>query len=384
MDRKEESSTLTVTLTMSREIHLLHIGTCSQWRGGENQVLQLALGVGGKGFRSSVAYPKDSGPLAKFCKHFECIPLEENPLLQYIKERSVHILHAHSSAAHRVALNLKARHPPVKLVVHRRVGSFPGSWNWWSRAKYRSPRVDQYIAVSSYIEKLLKKNSISEEKISLIRDGVPLKTFEGVDRSEAREYWLRKLTLRSQWGPAPVGPVLIGSVAALTREKGHLDFLQAASHLKDLNCHFLIAGEGPLDSLLKRKVRELGLTNQVHFLGFVGEIPKLLGALDITVLASTLEGLGTVLIEATAAGSSVIGTNTGGIPDFVKDRETGLLAPPRNPRALAHCLRQLILSEKWRGALQNRALQWAREGFSAERMCNKTILVYEKLLRGKS
>jgi glycosyltransferase involved in cell wall biosynthesis len=93
------------------------------------------------------------------------------------------------------------------------------------------------------------------------------------------------------------------------------------------------------------------------------------------------EGLGVVLLEAMACGSPVIGTNTGGIPDIVKDGETGLLARQKDPGDLADKILRVLLEDELRAKLKRSALCFVRENFSWPSIAEKFKKVYEGALR---
>ena len=94
------------------------------------------------------------------------------------------------------------------------------------------------------------------------------------------------------------------------------------------NVKLLIVGDGPLRENLKFKIKNLKLENKIELLGEVSpdKVPQYLAEADIFVRPSLSEGLGTAFLEAMAVGLPIIGTPVGGIPDFLKDDETGLFA----------------------------------------------------------
>lgn len=106
-----------------------------------------------------------------------------------------------------------------------------------------------------------------------------------------------------------------------------------------------LVGFGPEETRLRRRVAELGLERAVRFTGPVAhsEVPGVLASADLVVLPSVkVEGLGVVLLEALASGTPVVGSEVGGIPDIVRDGETGLLARAGDPGDLAlRCIRLL-------------------------------------------
>jgi glycosyltransferase involved in cell wall biosynthesis len=361
-------------------INVLHIGTDGEWRGGENQIFKLSAGLRSKGVTSFIAYPNDSQALPRFAKTFKSLPLPRDfktavsDIIRFARENNIQILNAHSSKAHKLALAAKKQLGPLfHLIVHRRVCDFP-KYNPFRRAKYFDTRVEKIVAISKAVEKILISGGVPKEKIVLIHDGIELSDFQPQQKTGARMEWRKRLELDDN-------TIAIAVVAALTREKGHDDFLKALTLIKpELRFRAFIAGRGPLEEHLKTAVEKLGLSNRVHFLGFVDDVSGLMNALDIVVLPSYSEGLGTVLIEATAAGCAVIGSNDGGIPEFVRDRVTGLLFNTGDTNELAAQLTQLLNSADLRTRLQKAALKLAEESYSVEKMCSETFLLYKNIL----
>jgi len=105
-----------------------------------------------------------------------------------------------------------------------------------------------------------------------------------------------------------------------------------------------VAGDGPLRGMLKTLAVELGVLNRVEFLGNIAHeaTPEILHSSDIFIRPSRSEGMGTAFIEAMAAELPVIGTAVGGITDFLKDGETGLVCETDNPESIAEQVRRLI------------------------------------------
>jgi glycosyltransferase involved in cell wall biosynthesis len=117
--------------------------------------------------------------------------------------------------------------------------------------------------------------------------------------------------------------------------------------------------------------------------GFRTDIPRLLAAMDIVVLASHLEGLGTSLLDAMAMARPVVATRVGGIPEMVEDGVNGRLVPPRDPAALAGALIELIHRPDERKRMGEAGRARMLEKFSAETMVTATESLYLKILSEK-
>jgi glycosyltransferase involved in cell wall biosynthesis len=166
----------------------------------------------------------------------------------------------------------------------------------------------------------------------------------------------------------------IGVFGVLEPRKGHADLIRACAALTGrwptLSLWIVGGpGAGAFDRYrdeLKCLARELGLGDRVHFVGPRDDIPELMAGMDAVVSASVRsESLPTVLIEACALGVPVLGTDVGGAREIIRHGETGFLAPPGEPEALASNL-ALLLSGAGR-SLADRARAEARTRFAPAR-----------------
>lgn len=163
----------------------------------------------------------------------------------------------------------------------------------------------------------------------------------------------------------------------LLASKGIDVLIRAVSRLQHegIACGLRILGEGPDGARLHALATELAVGN-ISWSGFVDQttMPAEYGAATITVLPTlgAAEGLGLTLVEAQLAGSAVIGSATGGIPEVVRDGETGLLVPPADVDALAAAGRRLLTDDAllerlraggYRHALARFGMQAATEPF---------------------
>jgi glycosyltransferase involved in cell wall biosynthesis len=150
------------------------------------------------------------------------------------------------------------------------------------------------------------------------------------------------------------------TVCRLEPQKAPIALLEgfAAALREQPEWHLAWAGEGSLRTAAEASAAQLGIASRVHFLGSVDDIPCLLRAAELFLLASQWEGTPMAVMEALAAGLPVVATGVGGLPELVEEGETGLLVPPDNPAAFAHAIRALALDADARG----RFAQQARAG----------------------
>lgn len=179
--------------------------------------------------------------------------------------------------------------------------------------------------------------------------------------------------------------VLVGCVAVLRPNKGHLELISAISPLLRMRprLHFVIAGGGsPLFEQLQAQITQCGLTRQIHLLGTRRDVPNVLAGLDVFCLATRQEALGTAFIEAAASGLPVIGTDVGGVGEVIEPGVTGLLVPLDDAQALQQALTQLIDSPELRQKMGQAGQQRILTGnlFSVRALATRTECIYTRWL----
>ena len=367
----------------SKPIRVLHLGTESRWRGGENQIRLLIEGSRDE-VEHFVCYPRGSRGLEVFAAMVPTLALHRSTpssltdvlrVRQWCRERSIDVVDAHSGNAHTIALLALIAGARSKLVVHRRVARRLRR-ALHTRWKYRSARVSRFVAISQFIETTLLEYGVPAERVRVVRSAVPMRTVAPDARVRARH------ALRT-FVDLPDEAFVIGNASALTREKGYQVLIGALADLQARAAtpfHCVIAGDGPLRRELQQQCRELGLADHVTFLGHVDGVTDLLPAFDVLALPSLREGLGTLLLDATLAGCTLVASDVGGIPEIVRHGETGLLVPPDDPSALAGALAALANDRDQRSRLQQRARSWITQEFSVERMVAGNLSVYRSVL----
>jgi len=150
-----------------------------------------------------------------------------------------------------------------------------------------------------------------------------------------------------------------------------------------------IVGNGPERLRLKQKASDLGIENNVLFLGQIphNKLVDYYSTADVFVLPSykkesgETEGLGVVLLEAMACGVPVVGSNVGGIPSIVKHEKTGLLARPRDSEDLSEKICILLENRNLREHVIENARQMVLENFTWETIADKFINLYETIIQ---
>jgi len=291
-------------------------------------------------------------------------------LSRIVKQLKPDVLHAHdphgvAMAALALSMSTQLAKPP--LVAARRV-DFHLRGNSLSRWKYR--QVDCFICASEAIRQMLVGDGVPSARTVTVHEGIDIERVERAEPANLHgEFWL------------PHHAPLVGNVAALVPHKGQRHFVEAA-HLvvqQVPDARFIIAGEGELRPQLERQIKDHHLEKHVILAGFRPDVLSVHKAFDIFVMSSVTEGLGTSLLDAMAAGKPIVGTRAGGIPEVVADGETGILVEPRDHVAMADAIVRLLKDETLRRQMGDAGRARARSLFSAERMVQNTLKVYERV-----
>ena len=188
---------------------------------------------------------------------------------------------------------------------------------------------------------------------------------------------------KAQLGLSPAC-LLVGTVGKIVPIKGHQTLISAAAEVIHVfpSVHFVIVGEGPLESELQRQVKMLSLQDHVHFVKAWGEEAwTWIASFDLFVLPSLNEGMGRVLIEAMALAKPVVASRVGGIPEIVVDGETGILVPPMDPKLMADAIHYLLKDKDQRQRMGEEGKKRADSRLSANTMVMRIERLYQELLR---
>jgi glycosyltransferase involved in cell wall biosynthesis len=235
--------------------------------------------------------------------------------------------------------------------------------------------MDCFIAITKYIQKQAEVNlPMEKDKLKQIYYGVevPAKITSG------RIAQLKvKLEIKRDF--------TIGLLGRLSEFKGQHLLIDAIDKLRaeGIIVNAWIVGEsfevGYLD-YLKKMVRDMQLSHQIHFMDFYDKPLELMSCFDAVVLTTKNETFGLVLIEAMHAGVAVIGSNEGGVPEIIDHGKTGMLFETWSVDELAKAIKKLYLDEPFRKILAAAGQQKAKEKFDLETQYGKTLKIFKELL----
>ena len=181
----------------------------------------------------------------------------------------------------------------------------------------------------------------------------------------------------------PRSTIHIAAIGRLVPVKGHRYFIEAAAYIKKTHkkVYFFIAGDGPLRSSLKQLRDDLGLTNDIEFIGFQRDLSQVYSSLDILVNPSVYESFGNTCLEAMAFEKPVVATRVGGVPEVVIEGDTGLLVPIQDPEKLAEAIIFLLDYPDTAHKMGQAGRERVKKQFTRNRAGNELEEVYETVLR---
>ncbi len=189
-----------------------------------------------------------------------------------------------------------------------------------------------------------------------------------------------RLRTRSSFGFSGDAFILITS-SRFVQKNGMRDVIDALKALPSRVC-FVLCGSGELEESIRKQVAQNGLTNRVLFKGFVQptELPLLMKASDAFIRPSLSEGLGTAFLEAMAARIPVIGTDVGGIKDFLIDGETGFVVVSEDPQSIASAVhRAMALTSDEKNLLVNQCERMVRERYDWDLVATRMRELFTEL-----
>ena len=211
-------------------------------------------------------------------------------------------------------------------------------------------------------------------KVFLIPNGIDLQKFQVSDH---------KLQTDFKFSGQKDNTII--TVSRLVTKNGLGDLIEAFHILNTkyliLDTRLLIIGDGPLLTSLKLKVKSLNLEDKVDFVGQISneKIPQYLAQADIFVRPSLSEGLGTAFLEAIAAGLPIIATPVGGIPDFLKDGETGLFCRVGDPEDIAEKIRMVLSDDSIKSKLMLNGRKLVEERYTWDKIALEFWKIYSKI-----
>ncbi|MBI5885251.1 MAG: glycosyltransferase family 4 protein [Deltaproteobacteria bacterium] len=356
---------------------ILHTESSLGWGGQENRTLYECMGLKRLGARSLVLCKPASKLRARAIEagiEVFCHDMRSNRdisalrrIMRIVKAESVDCICTHSgddSLLGAIAGRLSSRRPAIVRTRHLALPIT--SKITYSRLPHRVVTVSEFVR-----DYLVNEKGIDTSRVVCIPTGVDLKRFDPDSTKE---------TLRSELGLAK-DAVIVGVVAILRRKKGHHVLLQAIPAITAAvpEAVFVFAGNGPQKDNIEEQIRELGIGRHVRLLGLRPDVPAVLKGLDLFVLPTLQEALGTSILEASAMQKPVVASAVGGVPEVVKEGITGSLVPPEDPAALADAIIRLLRDRTRLHLMGQAGRKMVEESYTTERMAERMFALYNEL-----
>jgi glycosyltransferase involved in cell wall biosynthesis len=357
--------------TTRRVLMLMH--GCEA-RGSTVQALTLAQGLSARGYAASV-----------LCRDASFVAPEKRSGVTFIERPSLG-WRAFSPLVNRlVARDLRSLAPDLVHVQHRSLLPLAR----WLATRWNVPvvlSIHDYlnpgealpcdaafpaavVAVSESVrDELISRAPVQPQRVQVIHGGV------AVPDPDAPSSVLD-----------PRHSPVIGTAGPLEAAKGLKYFLSAAPLVlrEHPEAQFLIAGAGPEERQLRRLARELDVNSSVTFVPSRSDFSTSLDAMDIYVLPSLKQGLGTIMLEAMARAVPVIATSSGGVYAAVQDGVSGMLVPPSDSQALAQRILELLRDPLRARGIGENARDMVRQQFPVSRLIDETLALYDRVLTSR-
>ena len=288
-----------------------------------------------------------------------------------LKYNKIDIVDTHGYRDHIISVFL-ARLARTKVILRTKHNAVPLKSGLFSRFVYNTITT-RVIAISEHIRKVLIGSGMRPENVTTIHSSVDVEKFSPREKSPAilQEFGLTEQTQ------------VVGMVARIHQNKGFNYLLDAIPSIvkTGLDSKFLIIGKGR-DKLIDR-LKELNIEPNVIAPGFREDVPEVLSVVDVFVLPSLREGLGTAILEAMAMGKPIISTRVGGIPEAVRHEVNGLLVPPADTPALAAAIKELLAEEEKRLTMGRQSRKIAEQRFSHTNMVSEMQSLFRQVLNNR-
>lgn len=293
-------------------------------------------------------------------------------LLRLVRRERPHILHTHGYATSDFGRVVGAL-AGVRTIVHEHATHPTIPSYQRSIDRLLAGRTDLGLAVSeSTKEFMIRYRFLPPGRIRVVLNGAPLEEFKPLPAELIRAE-------RAKWRLRP-GDKVVGTVGRLDAQKGTTYFLQAAAEVlrRRQDVCFVIAGDGHLLEQHREEARALGITDRTVFAGFCEDVPALQSLFDVQVLPSLWEGTPLTVFEAMSMSRSIVSTAVDGLGEVLRHRKNALLVPPRDPRALAAGVLELLEQPGLAATLAAQAEVDSRR-FDVRRAVDELQDLYEQL-----
>jgi len=347
--------------------------------GSENMIARIAPKLAMRGYKVKVLAFKGWGPVSDKLKTsgIECVSLLGKGKFDF-RVLWRYFLYLRKTPPDLIIAFLYRAYIPTRffgfLLGIPNISSVRGVWGWMSLMQKFLDKITAplshviYSCSEAVTEFLVRDVGIKREIIVTIPNGIDINSFSlEVDRN--KKY--KELGLGSC-------SKVVGAVSRLYEPTKGIKILLEASKIvqSKMDSELLIVGSGKDEERLKKMAEDSGI--KALFLGERDDVAEILQVMDVFVLPSLSEGFPVVILEAMAAGISVVATDVGGNREVVLDGETGFIVEPGNPDKLAEKIKELLENDEMRNKFGEAGFKRVKENFSID----ETVDGIENLWKG--
>ena len=297
------------------------------------------------------------------------------------QDENIDLVHAHDWLVATAATKVKdAFGKPLVSTIHAtETGRRGGIHNDYQKTineveQHLITQSSRVICCSNFMEgQIYEAFNVSKEKVSMIRNGVDFRKFNVKVDTQA---------VRRRYGKPE--EKLVVYVGRLVHEKGVHVLIGAAPKVLSVlpNTRFVIVGEGGTKEYLSKEAWDFGIADRVFFTGFVDEkkLISIYKACDVTVVPSLYEPFGITALEAMAAKTPVVVSDTGGLAEIVEHDKTGVKTHPDNSDSLAWGILRILQDPTFANMIRENAYQKAVKDYGWDRIADETIGVYRQAM----
>lgn len=361
---------------------VLHLSSEKTWRGGEQQIAYLIEELEKLGVENYVAC-REGSAFQDHCKQHliehVALPFANNfdvitawQIRNFCTYMKIDIVHMHSSRSHTMGVIASLLGANVKLFLSRRV-DFPSAGNWFSNYKYNYKGIKKILCVSEKIKEVIAPTIENKRKLEVVYSGIDTSRFEGKTNTGIlhREYTL------------PDDTKIVANISAIAPHKDYFTFVDTVASFQQNSTEkvkFFIIGEGECRNEIEEYIKQKNLTHDIILTGFRHDIADVLPEIDVFLMTSKEEGLGTTVLDAFANKIPVVATAGGGIPEMVKHEHTGLLYSIGDSKGLARGIETMLNDAPMREKLTKNATKLLMEKFTKEKTAAQTLEQYRNAI----
>lgn len=257
------------------------------------------------------------------------------------------------------------QHPLIYRNANK-MGDFINSQLKWKLNKFYLSRVAYVISVSRECEKdFIQTFRFSKDRIETVEIGV-----EDQDLKEIPE------DLKEIFEKGPV----VSHIGGFVPEKNHKGLIRIFNKYLTRNpdTQLLLLGKGKLQEELQREVKDIGIENNVHFLGYRTDVLDILHHADVFVLPSLIEGLPAVILEAMFCETPVIAYDVGGVGEVVRHKETGWLVTKGDETSFGNALEEVIERKGSIAEQVSAAKKMISDKFINDKVAERFVKAYDR------